>query len=86
MLDPRPTSDTFGQTIPLSAIDELNSYDIKPSKDILSQAEQIAVVEAEDNIETKNNLAEPILKKYVEDGNEAGIKEQKYILQKKCFE
>tara|TARA_Y100000114_G_C11761698_1_gene330129 strand:+ start:66 stop:1982 length:1917 start_codon:yes stop_codon:yes gene_type:complete len=86
VLDPRPTSDTFGQTIPLSAIDELSSYDIKPSQDILSQDEQIAVVEAEDNIETANNLAEPILQKYVEDGNEAGIKEQKYIFQKNVLE
>jgi len=86
VLDPRPTSETFGKTIALSDIDELTSYDIKPSKDILSQAEQIAVVEAEDNIETANNLAEPILKKYVEDGNEAGIKEQKYILQKNVLD
>jgi hypothetical protein len=86
VLDPRPTSETFGKTIALSDIDELTSYDIKPSKDILSQAEQIAVVEAEDNIETANNLAEPILKKFVEDGNEAGLKEQKYILQKNVLD
>ena len=86
VLDPVPTSDTFGQTVPLSAIDELSSYDIKPSKDILSKEEQIAVVEAEDNIETSNNLAEPILQTFITDGNNAGIKEKKYMTQKNLLD